>query len=94
MALEIDEATEQFLLTARWDLQRQLGQAGMVERLDLDTMSHRETRLTAHVRVASQTIDFSADGTNMIDAYAALMRSAYQPIMTSALRQLLEPNTD
>lgn len=84
----MNEATASFLQAAGDDLQRQLGSAGVVEGLTLESAASDVT-IVAAVRVGSRTVRFRGTGENLVAAYASLTRSGAEPILASAFRELV-----
>jgi hypothetical protein len=85
----IDEATEQFLEAAAYDLQRQLGIAGDVEMMGIG-QSPSGIGLRARVRVADHQIDVDGYGATILEAHADLCRRVAEPTLASAFRQLVD----
>ena len=85
----IDEATEQFLEAAAFDLQRQLGIAGDVEVMSIG-QSPLGVWLRARVRVAHQSVDVDGYGATIVEAHADLCRRVAEPTLASAFRQMVD----
>ena len=86
----MSESIEALLEAFESDLQRQLGHAGVVERLVVDEADGGQVTLTAQVRVAAQAIELTGTGDNLVTAYASLTRTEPELILASAYRQVLE----
>jgi len=71
VGVPIDEATSRFLKRAGADLQARLGTLGTVEELKVDDHASGVSLIT-RVRVGSRTVDYRANGKNLVEAYAAL----------------------
>ena len=89
MSEAIDDATAGFLEAAAKDLQRQIGSAGIVERVVLEDSSPA-TELTARIRVGNHVVEMRGTGENLVEAYGDLHRGSPVPMLTAAFRQLLE----
>ena len=90
MSGQFNESTEALLEAFASDFQRQLGQAGVVERLVVGEAAGGEVMLTAQVRVAAQTVELRGTGDNVVAAYASLTRADPGLILASAYRQVLD----
>ena len=92
MVRGMSEATDALLAAYRDDLQRQLRQTAIVEGLFA-----REGRdgvtLLASVRIGSRLHRLSASGSNVVTAYAELVRTAPEPVLGAAYRELLDSVT-
>jgi hypothetical protein len=71
VAAPIDEATSRFLKRAGADLQMRIGTLGQVEALKVEDQPDGVSLVT-RVRVGSRSVDYRANGKNLVEAYAAL----------------------
>lgn len=78
-----DEATSGFLSAAADDLQRQMGQAGVVEEITAED-APGGVALVARIRVMNRTIEVRARGESLIEAYAALRLAVAEPVLIAA----------
>ena len=88
MSGRIDEGTASFLGAAADDLQRQVGRAGLVERITAETGSDVVT-LIASMRVGTERIEVRGSGDSLLTAYASLTRTTAEPILAAAFRTLV-----
>lgn len=73
MEQALDEATNRFLETARADLQRQMGSAGIVDAVIIERYE-TQVHLYASVQLGGRQVVFSGVGENLVAAYGALTR--------------------
>jgi len=86
----IDDATSAFLQSAADDLQRQLGIAAAVEELTLEAVPDG-VALVAALRIGNRGTAIRGSGANLVAAYADLRLAYAQPVLASALAELVEP---
>jgi hypothetical protein len=83
----IDEATARFLETAATDLQRQLGIAGNVVHIQV---MEGGRGLVATIAFGRYQFGVTANGENIVEAYAEMRRQMAAGVLATTYRQVIE----
>jgi hypothetical protein len=83
------ESRDGLLAAYRDDLQRQLGRSAVIEDL-CAREGFGVVIVAATVRAAAHRFELLGTGENIVTAYADLLRSSPEPILSSAFRQLVD----
>ena len=89
MQAPIDDATAQFLEAVVDDLQRQLNQAGTVDRISTHPWPGG-AMLVAHIRIGHRTAEVKGFGDSLVTAHTDLRRQLTVSTLVAAFSELVE----